>query len=168
MSFQTYLDNTKVKTGKTPQDFKALAEKKGLLKPGIKAGEIIAWLKEDFGLGHGHARAIVDTLKSVTQAKISPDEKISKHFHGNKLVWRKPYNELLVKIEEFGSDVGVSPTGSYISLLRKGKQFSIVQVISERMDIGVKLKGIPPKGRLDDSGAWNRMVTHRVRINDPQ
>ena len=63
MSFQAYIDNIKAKTGKTPADFKKLAEKKGLLKPGIKAGEIVKWLKEDFDLGHGHAMAIYATFK---------------------------------------------------------------------------------------------------------
>jgi hypothetical protein len=32
ISFQAYIDNIKAKTGKTPDDFKALAEKKGLLR----------------------------------------------------------------------------------------------------------------------------------------
>ena len=63
MSFQAYIDNIKAKTGKTPADFKKLADKKGLLKPGIKAGEIVKWLKEDFDLGHGHAMAIYATFK---------------------------------------------------------------------------------------------------------
>jgi Domain of unknown function (DUF4287) len=63
MSFQAYIDNIKAKTGKTPEDFKILAETKGLLKPGVKAGEIVAWLKEDFGLGRGHAMAIYATFK---------------------------------------------------------------------------------------------------------
>jgi hypothetical protein len=58
MSFQAYIDNIKTKTGKTPEDFRTIAVKKGLLKPGVKAGEIVAWLKKDFGLGHGHAMAI--------------------------------------------------------------------------------------------------------------
>jgi hypothetical protein len=62
MSFQAYLDNIQAKTGKTPADFKKLAEKKGLLKPGVKAGQIVAWLKEDFDLGHGHAMAIYALL----------------------------------------------------------------------------------------------------------
>ena len=70
MSFQAYLDNIKAKTGKSPDDFKQLAAKKGYiengkLRVGIKAGEIVAWLKEDFALGHGHAMAIVALLKSV-------------------------------------------------------------------------------------------------------
>jgi hypothetical protein len=63
MSFQAYLDNIKAKTGKTPADFKALAETKGLLASGVKAGQIVAWLKEDFGLGRGHAMAIYAVLK---------------------------------------------------------------------------------------------------------
>jgi len=64
MSFQAYLDNIKAKTGKSPEDFKKLAEKKGLLKPEAKAGEIVAWLKKDFDLGHGHAMAIYTVSKA--------------------------------------------------------------------------------------------------------
>ncbi|WP_020466581.1 DUF4287 domain-containing protein [Singulisphaera acidiphila] len=30
----------------------------GKLRADIKAGQVIAWLKEDFELGHGHAMAI--------------------------------------------------------------------------------------------------------------
>lgn len=67
MSFQAYIDNIKAKTGKTPDDFKKLAEKKGLLKPGVKAGEIVAWLKKDFDLGHGYAMAIYAIFKGVKQ-----------------------------------------------------------------------------------------------------
>lgn len=68
MTFQAYLDNIQTKTGKSPDDFKKLAAKKGFtesgtLRKGIKAGEIIAWLKADFDLGHGHAMAIVALLK---------------------------------------------------------------------------------------------------------
>lgn len=72
MSFQAYLDNIKAKTGKSPDDFKKLAEKKGFLakgklKPTVKAGEIVAWLKEDFELGHGHAMAIYALFKGKTE-----------------------------------------------------------------------------------------------------
>jgi hypothetical protein len=72
MSFQAYLDNIKAKTGKSPDDFKAIAEKKefiidGKLNPKIKATEITNWLKEEFELGHGHAMAIYATLKGKTE-----------------------------------------------------------------------------------------------------
>jgi Domain of unknown function (DUF4287) len=63
MTFQAYIDNIQAKTGKTPDDFKKLAKKKSLLKPGVKASEIVAWLKQDFDLGHGHAMAIYATFK---------------------------------------------------------------------------------------------------------
>ncbi|MBA4853206.1 DUF4287 domain-containing protein [Emticicia sp. BO119] len=75
MSFQAYIDNIQKKTGKTPEDFKQLAEEKGLLKPGVKAGEIVAWLKDDFGLGHGHAMAIYATLNPAMEEKIKAKEK---------------------------------------------------------------------------------------------
>ncbi|WP_341225472.1 DUF4287 domain-containing protein [uncultured Arcticibacterium sp.] len=66
MSFQAYIDNIKAKTGKSPADFKKLAEQKGFLKNGelaVKATEITNWLKEEFGVGHGHAMAIYATFK---------------------------------------------------------------------------------------------------------
>ncbi len=65
---QKYIENIKTKTGKAPADFKKLAIakgyfEKGILKTTVKAAEIIAWLKEDFDLGHGHALAIYHALK---------------------------------------------------------------------------------------------------------
>lgn len=70
MSFQAYLDNIQTKTGKSPADFRAMAERKGLtsgagLAPGVKATQITDWLRQDFGLGHGHAMAIVAFLKGA-------------------------------------------------------------------------------------------------------
>jgi len=68
MSFQAYLDNVEKQTGKTPNDFIALASEKGFTSE-TKTGEIVAWLKEEFGLGHGHAMAMVHVIKNG--AKIS-------------------------------------------------------------------------------------------------
>lgn len=62
MSFQAYLDNIEKKTGKTPNDFIALAKDKGFTAD-TKAGEIAAWLKADYQLGHGHAMALVHVIK---------------------------------------------------------------------------------------------------------
>jgi hypothetical protein len=68
MSFQAYLDNIQTKTGKSPDDLKILATEKGFLengklRPGIKAGQIVQWLKNDFDLGHGHSMAIYALFK---------------------------------------------------------------------------------------------------------
>jgi antitoxin component YwqK of YwqJK toxin-antitoxin module len=65
---EKYFENIKIKTGKTPADFKKLAIasgyfENGKLKESIKAGEVIAWLKKDFDLGHGHSLAIFYSLK---------------------------------------------------------------------------------------------------------
>ncbi|HEX8545560.1 MAG TPA: DUF4287 domain-containing protein [Cytophagaceae bacterium] len=72
MSFQAYIENIKAKTGKTPDDFKKLGEKKGFIKSGnlvegIKATQITNWLKEEFELGHGHAMAIYATFKGKVE-----------------------------------------------------------------------------------------------------
>lgn len=62
MSFQAYLDNIEKQTGKTPQEFIDLAKEKGF-GADTKATEIVNWLKTDFGLGHGHAMAMVHVIK---------------------------------------------------------------------------------------------------------
>ena len=74
MSFKAYLDNIKAKTGNGPDDFKRIAEQKGFLqngqiKAGIKAGDIVSWLKKDFDLGHGHAMAIYALFKGIQKEK---------------------------------------------------------------------------------------------------
>jgi predicted transport protein len=168
MTLKAYYDKIQAQTGKTPQDFKILAEKKGLLKEGVKTGEIVSWLNEDYGLGRGHAMAIVLYLRSTSQPKISKEEQIAKHFKGGKAKWREVYDELLARVSKFGPDVSVGPTSSYISVLRKGKKFAIIQVTSERFDVGIKLKSVKTTDRFKAAGEWNAMVTHRVRIDDPE
>lgn len=63
MSFEAYINNIHAKTGKTPDDFHALAREKGLTGPSIRATQITDWLKQDFALGHGHAMAIWAVFK---------------------------------------------------------------------------------------------------------
>jgi hypothetical protein len=165
MSFQAYLDNIQAKTGKTPKDFQALAAKKGL----VQYREIMAWLKTDFELGHGHANAIAHVITSADAPKTNRDDAIAGHFAGRKVIWRKSYDRLLAKVSKFGPDVEVSPTKSYLSLVRGGKKFAVLEPATpERFDIGLKLKGVAPTGRLEPAGAWNGMVTHRVRVTDPK
>jgi len=58
MTFQAYIDNVKAKTGKTPAQLEASAEKAGVFSPDMKAGDLVAWPKKEFDLGHGHSMAI--------------------------------------------------------------------------------------------------------------
>ena len=72
MSFQAYLDNIEAKTGQTPTQFRQWGKDRGFstdrgLADGVKAGAIVAALKEEYGLGHGHAMAIVALLKGKQQ-----------------------------------------------------------------------------------------------------
>ncbi len=66
MSFQAYLDNIEEKTGKTPDKFIAEAKQKNI----IAHKDIIAWLKKDYGLGLGHARAIAYVIQNGPVFKV--------------------------------------------------------------------------------------------------
>lgn len=162
MTFQAYMDTIKAKTGKSPDDFKSLAAEKGL----VEYREIFTWLKADFGLGHGHANAmahvILDTFE--TKSKTPLDEQIAKQFAGAKAVWREPFGSMIDKIRQFGPDVRLATTDSYVSILRGAKKFAIAQVTAKRLDIGIKRKGVAAQDRFEESGKWNAMVTHRVKI----
>ncbi len=59
------MDNIEAKTGKTPDEFEKLAREKGLLEPGVKAMQVVNWLKQDYGLGHGHAMALYGYFKGM-------------------------------------------------------------------------------------------------------
>jgi Domain of unknown function (DUF4287) len=62
MSFQAYLDNLEAKTGKTPNQLISMAKERGY-DADTKAGTIVEWLKQDFGVGRGHAMALVHVIK---------------------------------------------------------------------------------------------------------
>ena len=164
MSFQAYLDNIKAKTGKTPEDFARLASRKGL----SKHGEIVAWLKDEFDLGHGHAAAIAGVLLRADKPKAGPEQKLEALYSGGRASWRASSDKLLDKVKGFGPDVRVAANETYVNLLRNTKKFAIMQPTSKQLDIGIKLKGVPPKGRFEAAGAWNAMVTHRIRVAHPK
>lgn len=88
MSFQAYLDNAQKQTGKTPSEFIALAKAKGFDDPATKTGVIVAWLKEDFKLGHGHAMALAHVIKN--------GPKISQKHVGSEGVHRDASDTLLL------------------------------------------------------------------------
>ena len=64
MSFQAYINAVETKTGMPIADLTAIARNKGFVNAdgkvasGIKAGDVVAWLKSDYGLGHGHAMSV--------------------------------------------------------------------------------------------------------------
>jgi len=64
MSFQGYLDTIEDKTGLTPRQLVEIAHAKGLDGPDAKAGDVVAWLNEDYDLGRGHAMALWHVIKN--------------------------------------------------------------------------------------------------------
>ncbi|TFC58461.1 DUF4287 domain-containing protein [Cryobacterium sp. TMB1-7] len=166
MTIQAYFDTIKAKTGLDPDDFRAAAAAKGLLGPDVKTARIVAWLKDDYGLGTGHAMALVSALGQVSGQRLPVDEKINAQFGGGKAHWRGTYDDLVSHARESG-EVNLAPTNSYISLLKGTKKFAIVQVTAGRLDLGLKLPGVDGADALEASGSWNSMVTHRLRLAEP-
>ena len=64
MSFEAYLRSIKERTGKSPMELRDLAIAAGVFKPTMRATELIAWLKQEFQLGHGHSMAVWAVFKS--------------------------------------------------------------------------------------------------------
>lgn len=161
MTYQAYIDNIKAKTGLSPQDFQKLAKGKNFQR----IGDAIAWLKADYGLGHGHANTIAHIVLNPEKRDAPSEEKLTKQFSGNKAHWRTAYDKFAVRLQKLGGDVELVPNSTYINVRRGAKRIGIVQISSsERVDIGVKLKGVASTARLEPSGTWNPMVTHRIRV----
>lgn len=62
MSFQAYLDTIEKKTGKIPQELVDQAHALGF-GADTRAAEIVTWLADAYGLGRGHAMALVHVIK---------------------------------------------------------------------------------------------------------
>jgi len=112
--------------------------------------------------------AIYAILKSAGQPRASADDRIETLFSGGRAGWREVFEALLQQVRTFGGDVSIASTDTYVSLLRGSRKFAVVQPGARHMDIGVKRPGTQPTGRFAAAGAWNAMVTHRVRITDAQ
>ena len=67
MSFQAYLDAIEQKTGRTPRQLLDEAIARGYQQPGVKAGVIVQWLADEYGLGRGHAMAMVHVITKGPQ-----------------------------------------------------------------------------------------------------
>ncbi len=154
--------NMKEKTGKTLEEWMKIAAASGL----SKHREILNHLKSEHGMTHGFANLVAIKLREQGQAPKSSDDLVSNQYSGAKEPLRPIYDALIEGIRSFGPDVEISPKKAYVSLRRK-KQFGLVQPSTKtRVDVGINLKGTEPSGRLEASGSFNSMVSHRVRISE--
>jgi hypothetical protein len=158
---QSMIESLQTKTGRSLSDWLKLARKSGL----EKHGEIVKYLKEN-GLTHGYANLVAHQLlksDAVSSAAQGVDL-VASQYSGKKAPLRPIYDAIVRNVEKFGKDVDIQPKKTYVSL-RRSKQFAILQPsTATRLDVGLNLKGVPPQGRLEASGSFNAMVSHRVRL----
>lgn len=147
------------KTGKPLDHWIKVVEQSGLDK--YKA--IMDFLKKEHGFTHGFANFV--TLKTLKSDAGSHDDAnlLTNQYRGKESL--KPiYEQLIKEINKFGDDITRTPKKDSVSMIRK-KQFALIKPATKtRVDLGLKLKDVPVGERLEGSGPFGAMCTHRVRL----
>ncbi|MEJ2255530.1 MAG: DUF4287 domain-containing protein [Woeseiaceae bacterium] len=157
---KTMIDNLPEKTGKSLEQWpQVLAE-----QDFEKHGEIVKWLKSEHDVTHGFANLIAHMHRDRMAGNAAADP-VDTQYQGAKAGLRPIYDKIIKLVRGFGNDVEIAPKKSYVSL-RRNKQFALVQPSTkDRVDVGINLRGEPPTERLEPSGSFNAMVSHRVRLS---
>ena len=137
-------------------------EWKSLLK--IKAfqkhSEAMNFLKKDFGVTHGFANTIVALSKAE---KKSNDGLVEGQYKGKEAL-SPIYKAPLSYCASLGDDITVPPKKGPVSIIRK-RQFALINPATKtRIDLGLKIKDKPTGDRLENSGPFGTMCTHRVKV----
>jgi len=153
------IDNLKKNTGKSLDEWIAIVKKTGI----EKHGEIIKYLKSEHNFTHGFANLVSLKSRGTDAGSAENPESLVQAQYKGKDGLRILYEKIIDEVEKFGKDIEISPKRAYVSLRRK-KQFALVQPSTKtRLDIGINIKGQNPSGRLENSGSFNTMCSHRVR-----
>jgi Domain of unknown function (DUF5655)/Domain of unknown function (DUF4287) len=143
-----------------------------------KHTEVVAMLKADYGMAHGAAHRVsllsrqaaapdvaVTSATASGPATASPGEVADALYAGKRASLRPLHDELMAMVHVMGPDVSMAPKKGYVSLRRPRKQFAMIQPSGAgRIDLGLILPGVPAAGRLEASGSFNALFTHRVRV----
>lgn len=158
---ESMIANLREKTGKSLAEWLAVVKEGGF----ARHGEIVRHLKSKHGVTHGYANLIAQrALAPAGAAAPDGDELVEAQYAGPKAALRPVYEALIAAVRRFGGDVEIAPKKTYVSL-RRSKQFGLIQPsAATRIDVGINLKGTAAKGRLEASGSFNAMVSHRVRV----
>ena len=158
---QSMINNMPEKTGKSLQQWFALIQSKSLKDH----GPIMKFLKDGHGVTHGYANTIsILYRQQASGGPSSGDDLVEAQYSGGKAAMRPLYEVIVKTVKGFGSDVELAPKKANLSL-RRSKQFGLIQPSTkDRIDLGLILKGVPAKGRLEEGSSWNGMCTHRVRL----
>lgn len=155
-ALQTMIDNMPEKTGKSLDEWKTILKEKSF----SKHSEGVKFLKSEHGVTHGFANTIVTLSK---EEEHTPEDLVSAQYKGKEHL--KPiYNSLIKVVQSLGEDVTITPKKGSVSIIRK-RQFVLIKPATKtRIDLGFKLKDKPTTARLEDSGPFGTMCTHRVRL----
>ena len=155
-ALQTMIANMPEKTGKSLDQWKALLKSKTF----EKHSQAVKFLKEEHGVTHGFANTIVTLSKN----EATSDKDLVINQYKGKEALLPIYKTLVEVITPFGDDVKVVPKKTGVSLVRN-KQFALIKPATKtRIDLGLKLKDKPLTERLENSGPFGTMCTHRVKI----
>jgi predicted transport protein len=156
------VDSLPATTGKSMDQWLALTRASGK----AKHGELVSWLKAEHGITHGYANLIAHhTLKSDAGSIIAGGgDLVAEMFAGDRAAMRPIFDALMTAIRAFGGDIEEAPKKGYLSLRRKTQFATLHPSTKTRFDLGLKLKGVEPAGRLEAAGSWNAMMSHRVRL----
>jgi hypothetical protein len=155
---RTQIANIERKHGKSMDELVAVVAASGK----TRHGEIVSWLKTEYGFGHGDANLVALTALRGPAAPVG-DDLVDSIYSGPKAALRPFHDQVLEVTRGFG-EVEVAPKQSYVSL-RRAKQFATIGPTSgSRLEIGLNLKGVERTDRLEPTTG---MCTHRVRLTDP-
>lgn len=157
-ALQTMIDNMPEKTGKSLKEWKIILKKKSF----SKHSEGVKFLKTEHGVTHGFANTIVSLSK---EENVSSEDLVTAQYTGKENL--KPiYDSLITFINSLGNDITITPKKGSVSVIRK-RQFVLIKPATKtRIDLGFKLKDKPTTDRLENSGPFGTMCTHRVRLSD--
>ena len=130
-----------------------------------KHSEIIKFLKSEHGFTHGYANFVSLKARESDAGSKDENELIETQYKGKENL-KTIYNLLISKILKFGNDIEIAPKKANVSLRRK-KQFALIQPSTKsRIDLGLKFKDKEYTNRLESSGPFGSMCTHRVQITE--
>lgn len=130
-----------------------------------KHTEIVKFLKSEHGFTHGYANFVALKARESDAGSIDDADLLAMQYKGKEDL--KPiYEKLVSRISKFGDDVQIVPKKSSVSCIRK-RQFALIKPATKtRIDLGLKFNDRPIDGRLEGSGPFGTMCTHRVRLSD--
>ncbi|MBK8051972.1 MAG: DUF4287 domain-containing protein [Saprospiraceae bacterium] len=128
----------------------------------VKHGEIVSFLKENHGFGHGFANFVGHKFNK-SDAGSADYDLVDSQYKGKENLFHI-YEKLLDIIKSLGEDITFAPKKDSVSFIRK-KQFVLIKPASKtRVDLGLKLKNVTLSGRLENSGPFGAMCTNRIQI----